>query len=70
MLKHYYHPEGSATPTGGSSSGGNTPKGKRGAKEWVKNKLKALANLLGKLAQKAGAALPGILGSYYIMDSK
>ena len=54
---------GSATPTGGSSSGGNTPKGKRGAKEWVKNKLKALANLLGKLAQKAGAALPGILGS-------
>ena len=51
-------------PSGAASSGGgSTPKGKEGAKEWMKNKLKALANLLSKLAQKAGAALPGILGS-------
>ena len=33
------------------------------AKEWIRNKLRALASLLGKLASKAGAALPGILGS-------
>ena len=36
---------------------------KTNAKEWIKNKLQALASLLGKLAAKAGAALPGILGS-------
>ena len=35
----------------------------KSAKEWVRNKLKALASLLGKLAEKAGAALPGIIGS-------
>lgn len=52
-----------ATSSGGNSSGGDTPEGKEGTKEWIKNKLKALANLLGKLAQKAGEALPGILGS-------
>ena len=34
-----------------------------GAREWIKNKLKALSSLLGKLAAKAGAALPGIIGS-------
>ena len=28
-----------------------------------KNKLKALSSLLGKLAAKAGATLPGIIGS-------
>ena len=33
-----------------------------GAKEWIKNKLKALASLLGKLASKAASALPGIIG--------
>ena len=36
---------------------------KGGAREWIKNKLKALSSLLGKLAAKAGAALPGIIGS-------
>ena len=35
---------------------------KGGAREWIKNKLKALSSLLGKLAAKAGAA-PGIIGS-------
>ena len=30
---------------------------------WIKNKLEALKNLLAKLAEKAGAALPGIIGS-------
>ena len=32
-------------------------------KEWLKNKLKALASLLGKLGAKAAEALPGIIGA-------
>ena len=48
-----------STPTSGGTSGDK--KGR--AREWIKNKLKALSSLLGKLAAKAGAALPGIIGS-------
>ena len=47
-------------PKSGGTSGGDK---KGGAREWIKNKLKALSSLLGKLAAKAGAALPGIIGS-------
>ena len=36
---------------------------KDGPREWIKNKLKALSQLLGKLADKALAALLGIIGS-------
>ena len=36
---------------------------KGGAREWIKNKLKALLQLLGKLADKALASLPGIRSS-------
>ena len=36
---------------------------KHGAREWIKKKLKALSQLLGKLADKALASLPGIIGS-------
>ena len=36
---------------------------KGGAREWIKNKLKALSQLLGKLADKALASLPEIIGS-------
>ena len=32
-------------------------------KLWIKKKLEALKNLMGKLAAKVGAALPGIIGS-------
>ena len=46
---------GSPTTSGGDKEGG--------VREWIKNKLKALSSLLGKLAAKAGAALPGIIGS-------
>ena len=35
------------------------------AREWIKNKFKALSQLLGKLADKALAALPGIIGSIH-----
>ena len=50
------------TSTSGGTSNGNTKKG-GGAREWIKNKLKALSQLLGKLADKALASLPGIIGS-------
>ena len=48
-----------STPTSGGTSGGD----EGGAREWIKNKLKALSQLLGKLADKAIASLPGIIGS-------
>ena len=44
------------TTTSGNTSGG-------GARVWIKNKLKPLSQLVGKLADKAMAALPGIIGS-------
>ena len=53
-------------PTTSTTKSGNTSGGDRkggGAREWIKNKLKALLQLLGKLADKALAALPGIIGS-------
>ena len=49
-----------STPTSGGTSGGDKM---GGAREWIKNKLKALSQLLGKLADKALASLPGIIGS-------
>ena len=48
--------------SGGAISGGPPPKDEKGLKEWVRNKLKALASLLGKLGMKAAEALPGIIG--------
>ena len=36
---------------------------KSGARKWIENKLKALSQLLGKLADKALESLPGIIGS-------
>ena len=51
----------SVSTTSGSTSGGDGKGG--GAREWIKNKLKALLQLLGKLADKALASLPGIIGS-------
>ena len=53
-------PSTTSTPTPHSTT---TSDKKGGAREWIKNKLKALSSLLGKLAAKAGAALPGIIGS-------
>ena len=49
-----------STPTSQST----TTSDKKGeARKWIKNKLKALSQLLGKLADKALASLPGIIGS-------
>ena len=54
-------------PGGGgaaAASGGDEPppKDEKGSKEWIRNKLKALASLLGRLGMKAAEALPGIIG--------
>ena len=49
-----------STPKSGGTSDGDK---KGGAREWIKSKLKALLQLLGKLADKALASLPGIIGS-------
>ena len=45
-----------------ASGGEPPPKDEKGLKEWISNKLKALASLLGKLGIKAAEALPGIIG--------
>ena len=52
-------PGGGATTLGG---GEPPPKDEKGSKEWIRNKLKALASLLGRLGIKAAEALPGIIG--------
>ena len=52
--------EGAAMASGGG--GEPPPKDEKGLKEWIRNKLKALASLLGRLGIKAAEALPGIIG--------
>ena len=48
---------------GAATSGGEPPpKDEASLKEWIRNKLKALASLLGRLGIKAAEALPGIIG--------
>ena len=52
-------------PGGGAAAWGRgepPPKDEMGLKEWVSNKLKALALLLGRLGIKTAEALPGIFG--------
>ena len=56
--------------TGGSGCGAALtppqppqPPGKGGAREWIKKHLRSLGRALAKLAGKAAAALPGIIGS-------
>ena len=52
-------------PGGGGTvaSGGPPPKDENGVKEWLKNKLKALALLLGRLGVKVAEALSSIIGT-------
>ena len=51
---------GAAAASGGG--GEPPPKDEKGLKGWIRNKLKALASLLGQLGIKAAEALPGIIG--------
>ena len=49
---------------GGASAGGKPPPNdEKGLKDWIKNKLKALLSLLGRLGVKSAEALPGIIGA-------
>ena len=48
--------------SGGAVGGEPPPKDEKGVKEWLRNKLKALASLLERLDVKAAGALPGIIG--------
>ena len=48
-------------PGGTATSPPPPPKDEKGLKEWLRNKLKALASLLGRLGMKAAEALPGII---------
>ena len=52
-------PGGGVAISGGGGS--PPPKDEKGLKGWVRNKLKALASLLGKLGMKAAESLPGII---------
>ena len=58
-------PGGGATTASGGG-GEPPPKDEKGLKGWIRNKLKALASLLGKLGMKAAEALPGIIGGIII----
>jgi hypothetical protein len=51
------------TGGGASQAPTPTPADKKGLKEWVKHQLEAIRRLLGRLAGKAAAALPGVVGS-------
>ena len=53
----------STPPSQSTTTSDKQPKVKGEVREWIKNKLKALSQLLGKLAEKALASLPGIIGS-------
>ena len=55
------------TPTSQSTT---TSHKKGRAREWIKNKLKALSQLPGKLADKASASLPGIIISWILNRAK
>ena len=48
---------------GGWPTPAPTPSGRDGVTAWVKKQLKTLASWLKTLAEKAGAALPGIIGA-------
>ena len=55
-------PGGGGTATASRGGGEPPPKGEASLKEWIRNKLKALALLSGQLGIKAAEALPGIIG--------
>ena len=55
-------PGGGGAAMASGRGGEPPPEDEKGLKEWIRNKLKALASLLGRLGIKAAEALPGIIG--------
>ena len=53
---------GSGGDFAASCGGQPPPKDEKDLKGWIRNKLKVLASLLGRLGIKAAEALPGIIG--------
>ena len=49
-------------PCGGATELPTPPEDESGLKEWIRNKLEALASLSGRLGIKAAEALPDIIG--------
>ena len=52
-------------PNGGAAGGlalKPLPKDEKDLKEWIRNKLKAMASLLGRFGAKTAEELPGIIG--------
>ena len=75
MLKHccLIGGGGAAAALGGAAAalgggGEPPPKDEASLKEWIRNKLKALALLLGRLGIKAAEALPSIIGGIIIFN--
>ena len=62
VLVEAFLPGGGGAATASSGGGEPPPKDETGLKEWIRNKLKSLASLLGRLEIKAAEALPGIIG--------
>ena len=63
---------GAISGGGGAISGGGgepPPKDEACLKEWIRNKLKALASLLGRLGIKAAEAL-GVLSAGFLIEQK
>ena len=58
LVKTLHHSRGAAA----GAVGGAACKGGGNAKEWLRNKLKALASLLERLHAKVAETLPGIVG--------
>ena len=54
-------PAGAAGGGWGAEGGKPLPKDEKDVKEWIRNKVKALASPLGRLGVKAAEALPGII---------
>ena len=55
-------PGGVGAATASEGGGEPPPKDEASLKEWIRNKLEALASLLGQLGMKAAEALPGTIG--------
>ena len=53
---------GDVAAQGGAACKGGVDGKPENVKEWIRNKLKASASLLGKLEVKAAKALPGNIG--------